>query len=62
MSSEGNSDFFCPSGPICWLLQLLCPERLMFSDPDTLSAGPPGPRRLCTRLGRGEGSWSESPV
>ena len=34
----------------------------MFSEPDTLSAGPPGPSRLWTWRGSGEGSANESPV
>ena len=46
MSSEGNRDFFCPSGPTCWLVQLLVPDSRMFSVPETLIAGPPGPRML----------------
>jgi hypothetical protein len=62
MFSVGNSERFWPSMPICWLLQSLCPESRMFSEPETFSAGPPGPSRFCTRAGSGEGSLNESPV
>jgi hypothetical protein len=61
MSSEGNSEFWRPSGPSCWFVQLLVPESRMFSDPDTVRAGPPGPRKLWIFFGSGEGNFSESP-
>ena len=62
MSSEGKSERRRPSSPVCWLLQLLVPESLMFSEPETLSAGPPGPSRLWILDGSGDGNWNDSPV
>ena len=62
MFSVGNSERRWPSRVNCWLLQSLCPESRMFSEPETFNAGPPGPSRLCTRAGSGEGSLNESPV
>ncbi len=61
MSSEGNSERFWPSSPICSLVQLLVPESRMFSEPDTLIAGPPGPSHDCMRRGSGDGSANERP-
>jgi hypothetical protein len=46
MSSDGNSERLWPSWVVCWFVQLLVPERRMFSEPLTESDGPPGPSRL----------------
>ena len=60
MSSAGKSDRRWPV-MVCWLFHSLVPASLMFSEPETLIAGPPGPSRLCTRLGSGEGNSNERP-
>src|SRR5262245_30070680 len=62
MSSDGNSDRDCPSSPICWFDHWLVPEMRMFSEPETVSAGPPGPSQLCIFLGRGDGNLNDSPL
>ena len=62
MSSEGNRLWRCPSSDNCWFVQLLVPESRMLSEPETLSAGPPGPSRLRTGEGSRTGIGSEIPV
>ncbi len=61
MSSDGKSERFWPSTVVCWFVQLLCPESRMLSEPETFSAGPPGPRMLVAKLGSCTGNASCRP-
>ena len=61
MSSEGNRLLRWPITPSFWFVQLLVPERRMLSEPETLSAGPPGPSQLVSGPGSRTGIGSEMP-